>query len=74
MHLNRGGERADWKVLLFAQLHGNEHAGKDALLTLIDEIAADPSRLPEQVDLWSMPMINPDGAEAGTAQNAAGPT
>jgi len=71
VHLARG-ERPTWRVLLYAQQHGDEVAGKDALLYLIRDIAREPELLPADVDLWVMPMVNPDGAEAGTRVNAAG--
>ncbi len=61
--------RPEWKILFFAQQHGNEPAGKDALLILIKKIVADPSLLPPGVGLWILPMVNPDGAEAGTRRN-----
>ncbi|HEX7613919.1 MAG TPA: M14 family zinc carboxypeptidase [Thermoanaerobaculia bacterium] len=60
------------KVLFYAQQHGDELSGKDALLFLIRDIARRPSLLPPDVDLWILPMVNPDGAEAGTRHNAAG--
>lgn len=63
---------APFRVLFYAQQHGDEVSGKDALLYLIRDIARDASRLPADVDLWVMPMVNPDGAEAGTRKNAAG--
>jgi len=66
------GATPAWKVLFYAQQHGDEVSGKDALLFLIRDIARDPSRLPQDVDLWVFPMMNPDGAEAGTRRNAAG--
>jgi hypothetical protein len=61
-----------WKVLFYAQQHGDELSGKDALLYLVRDIARDPSLLPPDVDLWILPMMNPDGAEAGTRRNASG--
>lgn len=61
-----------WKVLFYAQQHGDEISGKDALLYLVRDIARTPSLLPKDVDLWIFPMMNPDGAEAGTRRNAAG--
>jgi hypothetical protein len=61
-----------WKVLFFAQQHGDERSGKDALLFLIRDMARRPSLLPADVDLWILPMMNPDGAEAGTRRNASG--
>jgi hypothetical protein len=72
VHLNRGGAKATFKVLYYAQQHGDEVAGKDALLTLIRDIAEHPSLLPEDVDLYLMPMLNPDGAEAHHRLNGAG--
>ena len=63
---------APFRVLFYAQQHGDEVSGKDALLYLIRDVSRDPSRLPEDVDLWIMPMVNPDGAEAGTRKNGAG--
>ncbi len=64
VRLNRGGAKARFRVLYYAQQHGDEVAGKDALLTLIRDIAERPVLLPEDVDLYLMPMVNPDGAEA----------
>jgi hypothetical protein len=61
-----------WRVFFYAQQHGDEISGKDALLYLVREIARKPELLPRDVDLWMMPMVNPDGAEAGTRRNSAG--
>ncbi len=74
LHLHHGRRSAEGKTRLFlyAQQHGDEVAGKDALLLLAQAIAAEPERLPDDVDLWLMPMVNPDGAEAGTRVNGAG--
>ncbi len=69
IHLTHQEEDDPWKVFLFAQQHGDEPAGKDALLYLIQYIAADPALLPDDVDLWIMPMVNPDGAEANQRRN-----
>ena len=66
------GAEPSWKVLFYAQQHGDELSGKDALLYLVRDIARRPSLLPPGVDLWILPMMNPDGAEAGTRRNAAG--
>ncbi len=70
VHASRG--TPTFRVLLYAQQHGDEVSGKDAALYLIREIARNPARLPEGVDLWILPMMNPDGAERGTRRNAAG--
>jgi Zinc carboxypeptidase len=74
VHLTRvpEGAPAAWKILFYSQQHGDELSGKDALLYLAREIARKPSLLPPDVDLWMMPMVNPDGAEAGTRRNSAG--
>lgn len=71
VHLSRR-ERPAWKILFYAQQHGDEISGKDALLYLVREIATHPERLPEDVGVWILPMMNPDGAEAGTRVNGAG--
>ena len=67
-----GRRRRVPEVLFYAQQHGDEVSGKDALLYLIRDVARDPALLPRDVDLWVMPMVNPDGAEAGTRKNGAG--
>ncbi len=72
VRLNRGGPKARFRVLYYAQQHGDEVAGKDAQLTLIRDLAEHPERLPEDVDLYLMPMLNPDGAEAHQRVNGAG--
>ena len=64
--------RARWNILFYAQQHGDEISGKDALLYLIRDIATNPSQLPPETAVWIMPMMNPDGAEAGTRVNGAG--
>jgi hypothetical protein len=68
----RRSVRVRWTILFYAQQHGDEVSGKDALLYLIRDITEKPSLLPVGVDLWILPMVNPDGAEAGTRVNAAG--
>ncbi len=61
-----------WRVFFYAQQHGDEVSGKDALLYLVRDIARKPELLPTDVDLWIMPMVNPDGAEAGKRRNSTG--
>jgi len=72
VHLRRGRTKDPIRVLFYAQQHGNEVSGKDALLCLVRDIAEHPERLPEDVDLYLMPMVNPDGAEAYRRFNGAG--
>jgi hypothetical protein len=64
--------RARWNILFYAQQHGDEISGKDALLYLIRDLAANPRKLPADTAIWILPMMNPDGAEAGTRANGAG--
>jgi hypothetical protein len=71
VHLQRS-PLPTWRVLLYAQQHGDEVSGKDALLYLIRDAVRSPETLPADVDLWIMPMVNPDGAEANTRRNGAG--
>lgn len=68
----RGSAAPTFRVLFYAQQHGDEVSGKDALLYLLRDLARDPKLLPPEVDLWVMPMVNPDGAEAGTRKNSVG--
>lgn len=72
VRLCRGGRKARFRAFFYAQQHGDEVAGKDAQLTLIRDLAEHPERLPEDVDLYLMPMVNPDGAEAHRRVNGAG--
>jgi len=60
-----------WRLLFYAQQHGDEVSGKDALLYLIRDFARHPESFPEDVELRVLPMVNPDGAQAGTRRNAA---
>jgi tetratricopeptide (TPR) repeat protein/predicted deacylase len=69
VHLSRGESASGVRVLLIGGQHGDEHAGKDALLHLIRDIAGNPDLLPATVDLWIFPMINPDGTEADHRRN-----
>ncbi|CAN5369093.1 hypothetical protein BH09SUM1_BH09SUM1_19960 [soil metagenome] len=71
VHLNRGKKENATKVFLLGSQHGDEHAGKDALLYMINEMAHDPKMLPENIDLTILPMFNPDGTEADQRRNGA---
>jgi hypothetical protein len=68
----RRGDDVRWRVLFYAQQHGDEVAGSNALLYMIRDVARDPSLLPADVEVWVMPRVNPDGGEAGTRRNGAG--
>ena len=73
VHLARTtGSPKSWRLLFVGQQHGDELAGKDALLQLIVRISEDPEALPTDVDLWIVPVANPDGAAAGRRRNDAG--
>jgi protein MpaA len=54
------------RVLVVGCIHGNERAG----IAVARRIAA--MRAPSGVDLWIVDDLNPDGAAAGTRQNAHG--
>lgn len=66
------GKNPSFRILFYAQQHGDEVSGKDALLFLIRDIVRNPKLLSRDVDLWILPMMNPDGAEAGTRRNGSG--
>jgi hypothetical protein len=70
--LDRSGGSATWRLLFLGQQHGDEPAGGAALLHLVDALAADPRRLPGDVELWVVPQVNPDGAATDSRRNAAG--
>lgn len=71
VRLCRGGDKARFRALLVAQQHGNEVSGKDALLFLIRDVVAQPERLPEDLDLYILPTLNPDGNTSGKRTNDA---
>lgn len=70
VRLRHESGRTQIPVFFFGQQHGNEPAGKDALLYLIRYMADNPDLLPEDIDLWIMPMVNPDGAVNNQRRNA----
>ena len=60
-------------VLVVAQQHGDEPAGAEALLVLAHELAGgllEP--LLDRINVVLVPRANPDGAELGTRETAAG--
>jgi hypothetical protein len=61
-----------WKIVFYALQHGDEISSKDALLYLIRDISEHPEKLPADTGVWMLPMMNPDGAEAGTRVSGAG--
>jgi protein MpaA len=68
-HLGHQGEQNDASVptvVLIATMHGNEGAPRQILSALRD---GPPIHL---VDLWVVPVYNPDGLAAGSRRNARG--
>jgi protein MpaA len=61
-----GSDRAHRKVLVVGCIHGNECAG------LAITSALRQTRVPDGVQLWIVPEMNPDGTAADTRQNAHG--
>jgi protein MpaA len=61
-----GDPGAARKLLVVGVIHGNETAGRAVARALVT-VGAPPG-----VDLWVMGELNPDGAAAGTRQNARG--
>ena len=60
------GERGKKKVVLIATMHGNEPATRQILTRLRD------GRKIEGIDLWVVPVYNPDGLAHHTRKNAHG--
>jgi protein MpaA len=60
-----GDPRSRRKVLVVGCIHGNEPAGIAVALRL-------ERSSPRGVDLWIVPVLNPDGRQAGTRGNAHG--
>ena len=61
-----GPDRARRKILVVGCIHGNECAGL-AILSALRH-----TRVPNGVQLWLVPEMNPDGTAADTRQNARG--
>ena len=61
-----GGRRAPIRVLVVGEIHGTELAGR-AVTRRLRRV-----RPPRGVELWLVDQLNPDGAAAGTRQNAHG--
>ncbi|MEA2350975.1 MAG: murein peptide amidase [Thermoleophilaceae bacterium] len=61
-----GPANADRTVLVVGEIHGNERAGEAVARRLMHV------KPPDGVAFWLVPELNPDGARAGTRQNAHG--
>ncbi|MEZ5420933.1 MAG: M14 family metallocarboxypeptidase [Vicinamibacterales bacterium] len=59
-------------VLILAQQHGNEPAGGEAALAIVDRLAGAEAALLERVNVYVMPRANPDGAERFVRATASG--
>ena len=59
------GDPSAPRVLVFGSVHGNETAGI-AVATALERLS------PEDLDVWIVPDLNPDGVAAGSRQNAHG--
>ncbi len=61
VHLKHGNTPTTWRLFFYGTQHGDEPAGKDALLYLVRKFVENPDALPPDVELWIVPMVNPDG-------------
>lgn len=58
-----GFQKANPTVMILGQQHGNEPAGGEAALALIEQLMGRDSNLLEQVNVVVLPRANPDGAQ-----------
>lgn len=66
-----GTDTAKVRVLLFAQQHGDEPSGKEALTLLLARCASGTmAEVLQHLDLVIVPQMNPDGAESGRRRTA----
>ncbi len=69
--------QGDLKILLWSQMHGDEPTATAALLDLLHFLVSQPKhklvrQLQERLQLFFIPMLNPDGAERTRRRNAQG--
>ncbi len=68
----RGGQ-GKTRVLMWSQMHGNESTTTKAVLDLLSYFdSGNGSELLKQLEIMILPMLNPDGSQAYTRENAAG--
>ena len=72
ININRKKSEEQWSIMLAGQQHGDEPAGKEAILYLLKYMAEDKNLVPEDLNLWLIPMVNPDGAIANQRRNGRG--
>gem|GEM_PF-654250 len=71
LHIHHGTpDPQRFRILLYGQQHGNEPAGKEAILELAARISRNPDYLPRDTELFLIPQLNPDGAERDQRRNA----
>jgi hypothetical protein len=65
------GEGEKLKVFLYAQQHGDEPSGKEAAITLARDLATGAfSGVLDNLEIFLVPQVNPDGSEARQRRNA----
>lgn len=66
------GSRRDQKpvVLIFCGQHGNEPSSGEAAMIVTQRLLNEDASLLKSIDLIMVPMLNPDGLDAGTRRNA----
>ena len=65
--------RGRYKVVLVGDIHGGQEANTYQLAQeLLAHFKANPEDVPDNVSLWIIPTLNPDGLAAGTRFNARG--
>jgi len=57
-------------VLIYCQQHGNEPSGKEGVLIFSRSLLAKNKYLLNNMDIIIVPMVNPDGGDAGKRRNA----
>jgi len=68
-----GMDSSKIKVLIIAQQHGNEQAGKEGALMLAYELTKPENQyLFDRIDLVIVPQMNPDGSEENKRRNGNG--
>ncbi len=71
INASNGNSEDKLKVLIFAQQHGNEQSGKEALLLILRDIHKNLHWL-DKLDFWIIPQLNPDGGDKNERLNAQG--
>ena len=75
---NVGVEEDEPEFKYVSTMHGNETIGNEMCLYFIDHLltnyASDPNiaHLVNEIDIWVVPLMNPDGFESQTRENAHG--